>query len=125
MLPRCAACGLPTGFLVNDPFEQFTPQTLPLAKGFRLGGNRVRRRGKEAVLMAYHGHCSNLLGGDRPSPHRWISPEAGIALQELMPACRDRHNRQGLPGMPVQCRWGTMPGAVEGTTEKPAVRRLS
>jgi len=93
VLPRCAACGLPTGFLVNDPFEQFTPQTLPLAKGFRPGGSRVRRRGKEAILMADHRYCSNLLGGDRPSPHRLISPEDGIALQQLLSACRDRHNR--------------------------------
>jgi len=125
LLSGCAACGLATRFPVDDPLEEFTPKTLSLAKGFRLGRNRVRRGGKKAVLMADHWQCSNVLGGDRPSPHRLVSPQDRVALQEQFLVCRERHNRQDLPGMPAQCRWGTMPGAVEGTTEKPAARRLS
>jgi len=58
LLSRCAACGLATRFPVDDPLEQFTSKTLPLAKGFSLGRNHVRLGRKKAVLMADHRQCS-------------------------------------------------------------------
>lgn len=93
--------------------------------------------------MADHGHCSNwaATGLRRVAVYRPFHPDDH---RKNARSCRDRPNRQGLsergppgevsrkravparwPETLAQCRSGTRLGVVEGTTEKPAVRRLS
>ena len=57
--------------------------------------------GEKAILMADHGQCSCLLGGDRPSPHRLVSPGPQGSHQKNDCPCRGRHDRQGFT---VACR---------------------